>query len=40
VIVILTKMPLPVRADGEIIGETQVRVEVVPRAVRVITPRG
>lgn len=30
--------PLPVQADGEIIGETPVRVQVVPDAVRVIVP--
>ncbi|MCU0492100.1 MAG: phosphatase PAP2 family protein [Chloroflexaceae bacterium] len=30
--------PLPVQADGEIIGNTPVRVEVVPKAVQVIVP--
>jgi diacylglycerol kinase (ATP) len=29
---------LPVQADGEIIGETPVQVQVVPDAVRVIVP--
>ena len=31
--------PLPVQADGEIIGDTPVEVTLVPRAVRVIVPR-
>ncbi len=30
--------PLPVQADGELIGETPVAVEIVPRAVRVLVP--
>jgi diacylglycerol kinase family enzyme len=30
--------PLPVQADGEIIGETPLTVQVVPSAVRVIVP--
>jgi YegS/Rv2252/BmrU family lipid kinase len=33
-----TRRPLPVQADGEIIGETPMRVEVVAAAVRVIVP--
>jgi diacylglycerol kinase (ATP) len=37
---IATKRPLPVQADGEIIGDTPVEVEVVPGAVRVIVPEG
>jgi YegS/Rv2252/BmrU family lipid kinase len=37
-VTISTKKPLPVQADGEIIGDTTVNVEVVPRAVRVVTP--
>ena len=37
-IVIETDRPLPVQADGEIIGETPVQVQVVPAAVRVIVP--
>ncbi|NJN68087.1 MAG: diacylglycerol kinase family lipid kinase, partial [Chloroflexaceae bacterium] len=32
--------PLPVHADGEIIGTTPVQVRVVPRAVRVVVPAG
>ena len=35
---IRTRRPLPVQADGEIVGETPVRVEVVPGAVRVVVP--
>jgi diacylglycerol kinase (ATP) len=31
--------PLPVQADGEIIGETPVLVHVVPKAVQVVVPR-
>ncbi|MFL5807401.1 MAG: diacylglycerol/lipid kinase family protein [Roseiflexaceae bacterium] len=31
--------PLPVQADGEIIGQTPVQVRVVPDAVRVVVPR-
>jgi YegS/Rv2252/BmrU family lipid kinase len=30
--------PLPVQADGEIVGETPVQVQVVPNAVKVIVP--
>jgi diacylglycerol kinase (ATP) len=30
--------PLPIQADGEIIGETPVQIQVVPDAVRVIVP--
>jgi diacylglycerol kinase family enzyme len=37
-IVVSADRPLPVQADGEIIGETPVRVQVVPAAVRVIVP--
>src|SRR5262249_32882951 len=37
---IATKRPLPVQADGEIIGETPVEVTVVPRALRVVVPQG
>ncbi len=37
---IATKRPLPVQADGEIIGDTPIEVSVVPRAVRVIVPGG
>ena len=33
-----TKRPLPVQADGEIIGETPVRVFAAPRAIRVVVP--
>jgi YegS/Rv2252/BmrU family lipid kinase len=35
-----TRRPLPVQADGEIIGETPVRVFAAPRAVRVVVPAG
>ena len=38
VISISTDRPLPVQADGEIIGETPVEVQVVPGAVRVAVP--
>ena len=37
-ILISADRPLPVQADGEIIGETPVQVQVVPHAVRVIVP--
>ncbi|MHC5539195.1 diacylglycerol/lipid kinase family protein, partial [Singulisphaera rosea] len=37
-VVISTKHPLPVQADGEIIGETPVEVEILPGAVRVAVP--
>jgi YegS/Rv2252/BmrU family lipid kinase len=30
--------PLPVQADGEIIGETPIEVRIVPRALRVVVP--
>ena len=38
-VAIATKHPLPVQADGEILGETPVRIEVVPGAVKVVVPR-
>jgi YegS/Rv2252/BmrU family lipid kinase len=37
-VAIAAKTPLPVQADGEIVGETPVQVEVVPGAVCVIAP--
>jgi diacylglycerol kinase (ATP) len=37
-ILISADHPLPVQADGEIIGETPLRVQVVPDAVRVVVP--
>ncbi len=37
-VAIATKHPMPVQADGEIIGETPVEVEVVAAAVRVVVP--
>lgn len=37
---IATGRPLPVQADGEVIGETPVLVEMVPGAVKVIAPAG
>jgi YegS/Rv2252/BmrU family lipid kinase len=37
-VAIATQRPLPVQADGEIIGETPVEVTVVPRALRVVVP--
>ena len=37
-IVIDSKHPLPVQADGEILGNTPVRIEVVPLALKVIVP--
>lgn len=38
-IAITTDRPLPVQADGEIIGETPVQVAVVPRGIRIIVPQ-
>ncbi len=32
--------PLPVQADGDVIGNTPVEIRVVPRAVRIIVPPG
>lgn len=37
-IAISADRPLPVQADGEIIGETPLQIQVVPDAVRVIVP--
>lgn len=37
-IVVSADRPLPIQADGEIIGETPVQVKVVPSAVHVIVP--
>jgi diacylglycerol kinase (ATP) len=36
---IATRKPQPVQADGELIGETPVRVEVVAGALKVVVPR-
>jgi YegS/Rv2252/BmrU family lipid kinase len=36
---IAARKPLPVQADGEIIGETPIEIRVIPRAVRVIAPQ-
>jgi diacylglycerol kinase (ATP) len=30
--------PLPVQADGDVIGQTPVHVQVVPKAVQIIVP--
>ncbi len=38
-VTVATSRPLPVQADGEVIGETPVEVRVVPGAVRVVVPR-
>jgi diacylglycerol kinase (ATP) len=35
---IRTVKPLPVQADGEIIGETPLKIKVMPAAVRVLVP--
>ena len=37
-ILIEAKHPLPIQADGEILGPTPVRIEVVPQALRVVVP--
>ncbi len=37
-ITLATRKPMPVQADGEIVGETPVTVTVVPGAVRVVVP--
>jgi diacylglycerol kinase (ATP) len=37
-VAISADQPLPIQADGEIIGETPVHVRVIPQAVRVIVP--
>jgi diacylglycerol kinase family enzyme len=37
-IAISADQPLPIQADGEIIGETPIRIEVVPDALKVIVP--
>jgi diacylglycerol kinase (ATP) len=39
-VIIEAKHPLPVQADGEILGPTPVAVEVVPRALKVVVPIG
>ena len=38
-VVVEAKHPLPVQADGEILGTTPVRIEVVPLALKVVVPR-
>ena len=35
-VVLWTDRPMPVQADGEVIGETPISVEVVAQAVRII----
>ena len=37
-VAIATKHPQPVQADGEILGNTPVRIEVVPNALKVVVP--
>ncbi len=37
-IAVESNRPLPVQADGEVIGRTPIQVQVVPRAVKVIVP--
>ena len=37
-VVIEAKHPLPVQADGEILGKTPVRIEVVPLALKIVVP--
>jgi YegS/Rv2252/BmrU family lipid kinase len=39
-VVIDSRRPLPVQADGEVVGQTPVTVRVVPRGVRVVVPEG
>jgi diacylglycerol kinase family enzyme len=38
-VAIATRKPLPVQADGELIGETPIEVKVVPGAGRVVVPK-
>jgi YegS/Rv2252/BmrU family lipid kinase len=38
-VAIAAEHPLPVQADGEVIGETPVRIDVAPGAVHVIVPK-
>jgi len=38
-VTVSTARPMPVQADGEIVGETPVTVRIVPGAVRVVVPR-
>lgn len=35
---VVTKKRLPVRGDGEIIGQSEVKIEILPRAVQVLVP--
>jgi YegS/Rv2252/BmrU family lipid kinase len=37
-IVISTDKPMPVQADGEIIGETPLQIKVIPHAIQVVVP--
>jgi diacylglycerol kinase (ATP) len=37
-IVITSRRPLPVQADGEILGETPIEIQLVPASLRVIVP--
>jgi diacylglycerol kinase family enzyme len=37
-IAISADLPLPIQADGEIIGDTPIQIEVVPDALKVIVP--
>jgi YegS/Rv2252/BmrU family lipid kinase len=38
-VAIATSKPTPVQADGEVLGETPVRIEVVPGALKVVVPK-
>ncbi|WP_210420135.1 diacylglycerol/lipid kinase family protein [Aquisphaera giovannonii] len=38
VVAIQSERPLPVQGDGEVVGETPIEVQVVPRALRVVVP--
>ncbi|HEU5014190.1 MAG TPA: diacylglycerol kinase family protein [Roseiflexaceae bacterium] len=37
-VMISTDRPLPVQADGEIIGETPIEIDVVPRGIKIVVP--
>lgn len=38
-VIITTDDPMPVQADGEIIGNTPIQIDIVPQAIKVIVPQ-
>ena len=39
-VIIKTEHPVPIQADGDLIGETPIHIKLVPQALRLIVPAG